>query len=63
MYTSILDPFSFFHGFKSLFHMFICVFTFHVLRLGFVFISLLNAMPFIHMFMHNAIGAELLQGK
>ena len=34
-----------------------------MLRLGFVLISLLNTMPFIHMFMHNAIGAKLLQGK
>jgi len=39
---------------------FTCRFAFHMLRLGFVFISLLNAMPFIHMSMLNAIGAELL---
>ena len=25
--------------------------------------SYFDAMPFIHMFMHDAIGAELLQGK
>ena len=38
-------------------------FAFHMLRLGFVFISLLNAMTFIHMSMHYAIGVESLQGK
>ena len=32
-------------------------------KLGFVFIPLLNAMPFIHKFMHDAIDAKLLQGK
>ena len=33
-------------------------------RLGFSFkVSCFDAMPFIHMFLHDAIGAELLQGK
>ena len=42
---------------------FTCLFAFHMFKLGFVFIPLLNVMPFIHKFMHDAIGAELLQGK
>jgi len=43
--------------------LFVCLFAYHTLRLGFVFISLLNTMSFIHMFMHNAIGDKLMQGK
>ena len=56
-------PLLYIYKFESLFHMFVCLFAFHMFKLGFVFISLLNAMPFIHMFVHNVIGAELLQGK
>ena len=36
MYTSVLDPFSCIHGSKSLSHMFVCLFVFHMLELGFI---------------------------
>jgi len=46
--------------------MFHCSYVFLLLyvRLGFSLkVSCFNAMSFIHMFMHDALGAELLQGK
>ena len=63
MLSFYLFLFLYVYKFESLFHMFACLIAFHMFKLGFVFISLLNAMSFIHMFMHNAIGSELLQGK
>jgi len=64
MYTSVLDPFSYIYGSKSLFHIFVCLFAFYMLELGFI-LCFPCLMPWvcIHMLMHNAIGAKLLQGK
>ena len=48
----------------SMFHMFNCLFVSHVrIRVLFCVFIVLMTRLFIHMLMHDAIGAELLQGK
>ena len=60
----VLGPFLYIHVVKLLFHMFNCLFPFHILELGFIFyFRALMSWTCIHIFMHNSIGTELLQGK
>ena len=56
----ILDLSLYVYGFKLLFHMFNCLFVFYMLELGFI-LHFFILMPWtrIHMFMHDAIGAEM----
>ena len=35
-HVPVLDPFPYIYAFKLLFHMFICLFIFHMLELGFI---------------------------
>ena len=61
--TSILDLLSYVYALELLFHMFNCLFAFHMLELGFIcdFFFFLISSTRIHMFMHDVIGVELLQ--
>ena len=62
--ASILDPFSYIHGFELLFHMLVCLFDFHMSdsSLSCVFLFWCHEHTFTHSSM-NAIGAKFLQGK
>ena len=62
--ASVLSPFLYIHVVKLLFHMLNYLFPFHIPELGFILYFLaLMSWTCIHMFMHNAIGTKLLQGK
>ena len=52
--ASVFDPFSYIFGFKSLFHMFVCLFALHMLELGFIlfFFTCFDAMN-----MHSHVHA------
>ena len=56
-----LDPFSCIHGSRSLFHMFVCLFAFHMLKFGFILcFPCLMPLTCIHMLMQNVVSVELL---